>query len=234
MENWLSIAAGIFLAIMILYGHYKGFIRLAVSATALIVTLFIVQTAMPQVTGFLKHNTGIAHAFEAGTKKTAGLNDETEIEQPAEQRSLIENLSLPGQLKKALLENNNNETYRILGVKTFNEYVTGYLSNSIINIVGFLILFAIVFAALHIIVKWMDLVARLPIICGINKLAGAALGAAEGIFFLWLLCFLVTALSGTHIGRILIAQIESSTWLSFLYNHNMLSSIVILAVKNIL
>lgn len=234
MGSWLSIAAGVFLAVMVLYGHYKGFIKLAVSAAALVITLFIVQAAMPQVTSILKSNTGIYNFFEDGMRKAMGIEEMVNTEEPSEQREYIEGLSLPQQLKEALLENNNNEAYRVLGVETFTNYIASYLANSVINILGFLILFAIVFAVLHIITAWLDLVARLPIISGINKIAGALLGAAEGLFLLWLLCLLVMVFSGTQMGMYLVAQIESSTWLSYLYSHNLLSDIMLLAVKNIL
>ena len=36
MDNWLEIVVGIYLLGMILYGHYKGFLRLAVSMAALV------------------------------------------------------------------------------------------------------------------------------------------------------------------------------------------------------
>lgn len=234
MENWLSIAVGIFLIIMILHGHYKGFIRLAVSAAALIVTLVIVHAAMPQITSYLKNNTQIYNSIENGMRKAAGLDAEADEQPPAEQRDVIEGLKIPAQLKDALLENNNNEVYRVLGVETFTEYVAGYLTNSIINIAGFLILFALVFAVLQIVMSWLDLVAKLPILSGINKLAGAALGAVEGLIILWLLCLLVTVFSGTHIGQEIIGQIESSPWLSYIYDHNLLSSAALLAMKKLL
>lgn len=234
MENWLSIAVGIFLIIMILHGHYKGFIRLAVSAAALIVTLVIVHAAMPQITSYLKNNTQIYNSIENSMRKAAGLDAEADEQPPAEQRDAIEGLKIPAQLKDALLENNNNEVYRVLGVETFTEYVAGYLTNSIINIAGFLILFALVFAVLQIVMSWLDLVAKLPILSGINKLAGAALGAVEGLIILWLLCLLVTVFSGTHIGQEIIGQIESSQWLSYIYDHNLLSSAALLAMKKLL
>ena len=49
MENWLSIAAGVYLLSMVLYGHYRGFIRLAVSMVALVAALAIVHVSMPKV-----------------------------------------------------------------------------------------------------------------------------------------------------------------------------------------
>lgn len=234
MEKWLSLIVGVFLIGMILYGHHRGFIRLAVSAVSLIVTLIVVQAAMPQVTGFLKNNTGIYEAFENSMQEAFGFDENADQQEPSVQRVIIEGMQLPKQLKDALLENNNNEVYRVLGVDTFTKYVARYLANSVINIIGFLVLFVVVFAVLRIVTVWLDLVAKLPILSGMNKIAGAVLGGAEAIFFLWILCFFVTIFAGTEGGRAVIQQIEGSVWLSFIYDNNPLSRFVMTVVKNIL
>ena len=78
-ENWLAIAVGVYLAGMILYGHYRGFIKLAVSAVALVLTLVVVHTVSPQVAGFIRNNTGICAAFENSMQKAAGLGEEPEL-----------------------------------------------------------------------------------------------------------------------------------------------------------
>lgn len=234
MENGLSIAVAVYLIGMVLYGHYKGFIKMAVSAVALIITFTTIHVAMPQITSYLKNNTKIYSTFEDSMKEAMKLDEIYDNEQPSGQRTVIEGLELPKQLKDALLENNNNEVYRVLGVDTFTQYVASYLANSIINIIGFLILFVVVFAALNILTVWLDLVARLPIISGINKIAGGFLGGIEALIFLWILCLFITAFSGTTGGRALIQQIESSTFLSYIYDHNFLSSFVMTVVKTIL
>lgn len=200
----------------------------------MLITFLIVQTAAPQITGYLKQNTGIHQTLEDGVRKAMGFDELTDVEEPARQRELIEGLSLPEQIKEALLENNNYEAYDILGVQTFSDYISGYLANGILNIISFLLLFAVVFAVIHLITGWLDLVAKLPILSGINKLAGALLGAAEGLFVLWLLFLLVTAFAGTAFGKTMIEQIDSSKWLSFLYDNNILNYIVMAVVKNIL
>ena len=73
MENWLSIAVAVYLIGMVLYGHYKGFIKLAVSAVALIITFATIHVAMPQVTDFLKNNTKIYSSFEQSMKDAMKL-----------------------------------------------------------------------------------------------------------------------------------------------------------------
>lgn len=240
MENWLAIAVGIYLLGMVLYGHYRGFIRLAVSVFALIAALSIVHMAMPKVTEYLKENTAIRQNLTENMKKASGLGGTEDGQAPAEdglpsaQRIIIEGLDLPQSLKDALIENNNSEVYDLLGVNAFADYVGSYLADMILNTVGFVILFAAVYLAIRLIVRWLDLIARLPILSGMNKIAGALLGGIQGLLFLWILCLVVTACSGTAWGMEVVRQIEASKWLSFLYEHNFLNIIFMGVLHGIL
>ena len=232
MENWLSVIAGIYLLGMVLYGHYKGFIRLVVSMLAVILSLTIVRVALPTVTEFLKENTKIQQTISESMKKSVGIQGEEtpgdiSSDAPSVQRTIIEKLDLPQNMKNALIENNNSEMYQLLGVQAFTDYVGNYLANKILNSVGFVILFAVVYVAMKMISSWLNIIARLPIISGINKIAGALLGGIQGLVFLWLACILITAFSGTEWGLMLSRQIEASKWLSYLYNHNFLNLMVL-------
>lgn len=227
MENWLTIVVGVYLLAMVLYGHYRGFIRLAVSMVALVATLVIVNLAMPRVSVFLRESTPINSMVKEALENAVDIAaPETEVELPSAQRTAIENLNLPEQLKEILIENNNNEVYDMLHVEEFADYIGAYLSNVIINIIGFILLFVVVYVLIQIIMRWLDLMAKLPILSGINQIAGALLGAVEGLVFFWIFSLLVTACSGTGWGMAVIHQIESSPWLSFLYSHNILIKIV--------
>ena len=55
-EHWLSIAAGVFLVGMMLYGHYRGLLRQCVSLGVLVLTIITVKVATPYVTDFVKAN----------------------------------------------------------------------------------------------------------------------------------------------------------------------------------
>jgi len=232
MENWLSVIAGVYLLGMVLYGHHRGFIRLVVSIFAMILSLTVVRVSLPAVTTYLKENTTLQQTVSQNIVKAAGLAQEQssgeEIsDKPSAQRTIIENLNLPHAVKSALIENNNSEIYQMMGVQAFTDYVGNYLADTIINSAGFVLLFAAVYMASKLIIRWLDIIARLPIISGINKLAGAIAGGLEGLLFLWLACLLVTAFSGTEWGMMITRQIESSQWLSFLYSHNLLNLMVL-------
>lgn len=233
MENWLSIVVFVYLIGMVLHGHHKGFIKLAVSMAALVASIIIVHIAMPNITRLLKEKTPVYTTIQESMGKMAetyiGSLDSQEL--PAYQRLAIEKMDLPQQLKNALIENNNNEVYQMLGVNAFIDYISSYLANLILNTISFVAMFILVYVIIQILMSWLDLVAKLPILSGINQLAGAVLGGLQGLIFLWILCLIVTACSSTEWGRAIIRQIESSAWLSFLYDFNILSRIVMGAIK---
>lgn len=237
MKNWLEIAVGLFLIGMILYGHYKGFIRLAVSLVALIATLVIVNSAMPKVTVFLRDNTPVYTWVQQSVEKTFGLDKVKEAGAgdgvPAIQRKVIESLNLPEELKGMLIENNNNEVYQMLGVDAFTDYIGDYLANIILSLVGYVVSFLIVYIVIRLIMKALDVVARLPILSGLNRIAGALLGGIQGLLLLWIGFLVLTACSGTVWGMSLIKQIEASSWLSFLYHYNIVSKLVFSIIQGI-
>lgn len=228
-KHWLSIGTALFLLAMVLYGHYRGFLRIAVSMVALVVTLVIVRMGTPYVTNFLLQNTGIHAAVERGLLGIAGAGDvaEEEVRLPAGQRMLIEHLNLPEQMKEALVENNNNEVYRLLGVDAFMDYIGAYLTNMVLNVVCSIVLFLAVYIGIRLIMSWLDLLAKLPILSGMNQIAGAVLGGVQGLLIIWVLCLVVTVCSATAWGRVALHQIEATPWLLFLYKNNIFNWLVV-------
>lgn len=236
MKNWLEIGVGIFLLSMMLYGHYKGFLRLAVSLVALIATLVIVNLAMPSMSVFLKEYTPVFTWIEQGVEKAFGMDEmgQEPEEMPAAQQEAIQRLNLPQEIKDSLIENNNREMYRVLGVDAFTDYIGNYLASLVLNVVGYVLLFLIVYVVIRLVMRWLDLVAKLPILSGLNQLAGAVLGAAEGLFYLWLACLVLTACTGMGWATTVMAQIEASPWLSYLYHYNIISRLFFDIIRGIL
>lgn len=248
-ENWLFIVVAVYLVSMILYGHYRGFVRLSVSAVSLVLSLGVVHFGSPCVANMLRNNEAVYQAVENGVNKflqgddydeeaavsdMSVTSDTADAATPSVQRSIIEGMGLPSQLRDALLENNNSEVYKTLGVNSFTHYVSRYIANSMINIFSFFLLFTIVFGGLRILSVSLNLVARLPIISGINRLAGAVLGGVEAVFFVWIAGLLVTLFSTTAIGQIFVKQIESNIMLTWLYDNNILGKLLLGVVKRII
>ncbi len=233
-EHWLPVLVAIYLLGMVLYGHYRGFLRLVVSCTAMIITLAVVRMALPYVTDYAMNHTSIRENIGNSIMQTIGADLEESHPLPDKQRTIIEELKLPDSIKEALIENNNSEIYQILGVEAFADYLSSYLSEAIIRGLSFILLFALVSAFLRIMVRWMNLFTRLPIIHGMNQLAGAALGGIQGLLYIWIVCMLLPAFAGTMPGMMVMEQIESSNWLYALYQNNLISMLMVGVLKSFL
>ena len=236
-DNWLSVLVACYLIGMMLYGHYRGFLRLAVSMAALLIALIGVRVMMPQVTAFLKENTGSHQWMEDTMLQAVGLDEwgmDGQAVLPAEQRTLIEGISLPQSIKDALIENNNEEIYQLLGVDKFIDYIGSFLADRIINTLAFIILFIAVYVIIRVLAHLLDIVARLPVLSGMNQIAGAVLGLAMALFYFWIFCLVLNLFVSTDWGQYLIDSIESTPWLSFLYRNNILSGILLSVIWNLL
>ncbi len=238
MEHWLSLGTGAFLLAMILYGHYRGFIRLAVSLAVLILSVVVVRTAMPMVNNHLKNNTENYQSVGNGQLKLTGgtvwsegdaddSNGNWDISGPAQQRKIIEQLKLPDQMKKALLENNNSEIYGILGVDAFIDYVGAYLAGMVLNLIGCVVLFLLIYIGIRSLIRWVDLIARLPILHGINQIAGAVLGGVHGLLLVWLFFVIIRICEEMPWTQTFLYQIRGSLWLRFLYDNNIFNWVFI-------
>lgn len=242
-ENWLPVLVAAYLLGMVLHGHYRGFIRLAVSFTALVITLIIVCMILPHVTTYVTENTTFHEKIgnnilqtidvEPTEKSREDFFQKSRSIMPDEQQFIIEGLNLPDSVKEALIANNNHEVYQTLGVDAFADYLGAYLSHIVIQSICFILLFIIVFVSIQILVRWLDLVAKLPIINGINQLAGAVLGGIQGLLYLWIGCIVLSAFTSTVFGMTIMEQVEKSTWLYALYHNNFLSALMVGMARNI-
>ena len=132
------------------------------------------------------------------------------------------------------VENNNIEVYRLMGVEFFRDYIGGYLADTVLKAAVFVVLFVVVYLALKVLVVWLDLIAKLPILSGINKMAGAVLGGVQALIFIWILCIVLTIFSRTELGQMIFTQVNASPWLSWLYDHNMLANLVLGLIRSLL
>ena len=68
-ENWLFVVVAVYLVSMVLYGHYRGFVRLAVSAVSLVLSLGVVHFGAPSVANLLRSNEVVYQAVEDSVTK---------------------------------------------------------------------------------------------------------------------------------------------------------------------
>lgn len=223
--NWLFWVVAAVLAFHVIDGLHRGFIKKSVAAVSLIVTLVLVTYLTPQITTFIQDYTSLHESLQEKCSEIF-LNNEYNQDVKTDQVMMIENMDLPENIKEMLLENNNKEAYDVLEVSGFHEYIGAYLANMIINALAYLLSFVIIWTLLRAILLALDVVAKLPLLRGINQLAGGVLGLVVGLVLVWIAFLLVTVLCNGELGREFFKLICENQFLLFLYNQNVIMKIV--------
>ena len=103
-----------------------------------------------------------------------------------------------------------------------------FLSKLVIHLVAFVVTFLIVTIILRAVVFALDIIAELPLLGLLNRLAGGLVGAVGSLIVVWLLFIVVTLLYTTTIGRDLYDSIQGNAMLNVLYDCN---PVMVLATK---
>ena len=219
--TWLGIAVLVLIAAACIMGFRKGFVKEIVSVFFMLISFLLVWAVNPYVNTFVKEYTPVYDTIQdkcqtlvseqIGNKKT--LDKE-------EQNQVMENMELPDLLKNALVENNTAETYRYLAVSTFTEYISDSLAVMAVNGISFLISFVLSAAVIKLLGFILNVLTKLPVINGINKIAGAAVGGIKCIIFIWIAFLVLTLLCNTTLGQQGMALIQQDAFLNFLYSQN--------------
>jgi len=125
---------------------------------------------------------------------------------------------------------------------TIISMISNYLQKDINSVVIGVILFVVIILLVQIaqvISKGLRIIFKLPIISGVNKVAGFALGIVEGVVLIWVLFLLIQYFQLGALEVTILRDVEQNKLLSFLYQNNYLKLIfpanidVSDAIKNI-
>lgn len=224
--TWPGIVAVVFMAVSCCMGFKRGFVREVVSMLCVVLSIAIVWFINPYVNDFIRENTPVYEMIQENCRdfvETKGQGTKTPGR--SEQKSILERLELPGFLTEEIEENNTVEVYRYLAAETFTDYVSGYLALVAVNGLSFLISFLLATILIRMVTWALDLLARLPVIKGVNKLAGGVLGGVKAVIFIWVAFLVLTILCNTAIGKTGLEMIEQDQLLSFLYEQNIFMKI---------
>ena len=230
--NWVVIAAGVIFLASVLIGYSRGFLKSMFSMAQMLIAIFLVLMISPILKGVLRENTSLYD--QTKEKVVSAIESELPdltggMELPAEmENELIDRIASAEILQELLKKNNTPEVYESLGVTSFIDYIGTYMAELVITAVSFVIAFIAVMIVLQIISLIFDLIGKLPVLGGINRLAGGLLGAAEGLIILWLLCLVATAFPNTSLGSEVLAAIGQSELLSMIYNNNLVLNLMVL------
>lgn len=238
LSNKLLIVVALIFLISAVVGIVRGFVKIVASFAATIAIIVVVTLASPFVSNAIMKFTPIEEAVQKKCAEVLLGNRSEEEEQESDQKetskeytreeqiSLLENTNLPELFRQMLLENNNDEIYQALGVTTFTDYVGSYLAKLLSNIAAFLLTLIVVTVIVRTILYMLGIISDLPVIGGINRLAGGVLGFGSGLLIVWIVLIAITLMYDTNLGKMCLEDIENSKFLTFLYDNNILLNFI--------
>lgn len=220
--EYILIAMLIVMVYFLINGVRQGFLRVVFALMSSALALFIVAYMAPMVANFIKENTGIYTAVYGNisgaiSKMTLGQASETEA---------INSFNIPQVIKMLLISNNTSETYTALLIDAFQDYIAAFMARMVVRIIALLIIFVFTKFILRSIGLMLDIIDKIPVVHGLNRLAGGVAGLLEGALLICLFMLFMTIFVGGKIGTSFFEIVESDKILSFIYNNNILLKFV--------
>lgn len=210
-----------------LIGLKRGLFKTLFGFLAVILALGATYFVSPYVSSFIVENTEIDEYVEqkvykkietdtqknvAESLKNSGVTTDLSKLTKEETKFLMENdpdkatqvqrldsLNLPDYIRKLYIENNNDDVYKLLGVKSFYKYISQYTARLVVNVISL----AVTFLAIRLVLLVISLIIRKtmeeePILSGIDRFFGMILGLAVGLVVVWIFMIIASIAFGSE------------------------------------
>ena len=232
--NLLDYAILAVFAVFLLSGIYKGFLSTLLSIGAYIVSWLVGILCIPFASSAVKNSESLFNMMLYYTEGSEYINDAELARTPisalstSELNTIVSGADIPYPMGKHILENVASEAFADQGVTTLGDYFNQTIVCVFINILMFLLVFAVVRVILAFIMGGVDYAWKLPQLRAGDSILGGGLGLVRGILALFLLFMLVP------IGLVFLAGklefvtnlINESFFAHFFYRSNFLLSMM--------
>ncbi|MBC7764980.1 MAG: CvpA family protein [Hyphomonadaceae bacterium] len=207
---WDIIAVAV-LALCVFGGIQKGFVKLISRLLSFILAIVLTLTIRPVIVDVLKQN-GMYQWME---KSIAGWFT-------GNQGAIMASGLMPTPMP---IQNNLPAFMTdVIGqqVKATTDAAFGQMAGFAVDIVLFAALFFIIKYLLLFATAILDKLASLPLINGVNKLAGGVMGVINGCLMLYMACAILMFVSGTPPFQAWVQTLHQSSIMTMFYDNNLL------------
>lgn len=184
----------IFIGILLLgafFGYRKGILRTVLNLVSGIIGIIIARLISPYITDFLL--TTPLNAFINDTVyEKLRLSEMPSGMDMSVQNEYIASLPITDNMRQMLIDNNTNAFYNEYNINDFSAYVTEGITMLVIKTIAIILAFVLAFTIIRVFLSVTDLLTKIPIIKGVNKLLGAILGAINMYIVMWLFVLIIS------------------------------------------
>ncbi len=217
--NYLLIVVALIMGWCIYKGYSKGFLRSIFYLCECLIIMAFVTIATPYVSDFIRHSTPIETKIQ--TKCDTYLHEKVANYMESSQEQQEDTMILPERLSNKLVGNPNFMDYLLEQGGIYTE-VTTKLSALAVDGITYVCVFLIAIIVFRWIGVALKVVDRIPIVNGLNKWLGVLAGVMEGFVIVWIGFTILSFSAGTGMGRSLLVYVQQSSFLTWIYNNNII------------
>lgn len=230
--DMIFVAVVIILAGFGLHGYLRGLVRVLFSMVAIFLAIGLASALTPYVSEFLQTKTPLYGAIQEKCTKYMEecITENTwqkEDKDPENQHGLnFFGLEIPQEIQDIFEGNAVEQADGLLEDAGIYEKIGEFLAEQILQRAAWVLSFLIVYMIMLILIHVLDLIAKLPVLNGINHLAGLLTGLVQGLIVVWLLFLPVALCQGSEWGRQMMESIQQNVFLKLLYENNLIEQFI--------
>ncbi len=232
--NILDLAIIAVFVFFILCGVYKGFVSTLLSIGAYILAWLLALAFMGLGAAGVKNNETLYNQMLYYTEGSEYVNDveiaKTDISMIStkELSDILDNADLPYPMAKQIMKNVAEEAFARDNVTTLGDYFNQTIVCVFINIIVFLLLFALFRVILAFVINGVDFAWTFPELRTGDKLLAGGIGLIRGILAVFLIFMLLPLVLIVLAGKLAFVTelVDGSLLANFFYRSNFLLSIM--------
>ena len=221
------------IGLSVLFGFYRGFISTVLNSGGCLILLILSFILYPKAAAMIQGNQELVRTLLHYTDASSRLGDlELALTNVGTLTSgkiaeVLAKVQLPPPLNTLLQVNLEQQVYGLSsGIDTVADYVSQTILTACINIICFLLCFAVIYIALALIVNLLKAIFRFPVLKQLDWLAGGIFGFLRGVLICYAL-FALVPLVQTMVPIDMITElIEQSTLAPIFNNGNLILGIM--------
>ena len=172
--NWVVIIVIFLFAWLMIKGYKKGFLRIVIGFAGTVAVMLATLIIAPGVSKSLINNSNIYSDIESKVSE-AFIN----------KAENTEDLVIPEFLKDEALSDAGSAIYQMTVSTVIDQYIAPYMARLIVKAGTFIFISVTLSLLLQVVLKTSDMVVKLPVLKGVNRILGMAAGGLEALIIVW-------------------------------------------------
>ncbi len=229
--DMLFVAVLVILAGFGLHGYLRGMVRVLFSLVAVFLTIGLATAFTPCTAEFLREKTPVYHIIQEKCTEyiqewTVQNGKESENTDARSEETVIFGQKIPREMQDFFEAGAAESAGQLLENTGIYEKLGDFVAEQVLQRAAWTLSFFITLIVMIVLVRVLDLIAKLPVLDSINHIGGLAIGLLQGLIVVWILFLVIVLCQGNDWGRQMMQTIQENGFLRLLYDNNVIEQFI--------